>query len=296
MDTLDAVREQSLTRPDGRVVAWTECGVPDGQPLLRVPGTPGSRWSIRADRTPWTERGLRVLTTERPGYGASTRLPGRGFAEHADDLAAVLDHAGIDRAHVIGGSGSTPHLLAFCARHPDRVRAATNLVGMAPVEPDEIDRMIGLNATAYPLGAAGDRAGLEELLGPVREAMLADPLAAFRQVMETAPQADKDVMADPSWQEAFARALRESLGQGLDGWVDECLALDGDWADVDVEGVRTSVTWFHAAGDRNCPITAARRLVDRLPDARFVEWPADVGHFHGFHHEGEILDELLARG
>jgi pimeloyl-ACP methyl ester carboxylesterase len=292
----DEVREQRLTRPDGRVVAWTECGPADGRPLLRVPGTPGSRWSVRADRTPWTERGLRVLATERPGYGASTRLPGRRFAEHADDLAAILDDAGLDRVHVTGGSGSTPHLLAFCARHPDRVRAASNLVGIAPVEPEEIEQMIGLNQAANRLGAAGDRAGVEALLGPVREQMLADPLAAFRGVMDTAPAADQEVMADPQWQEAFARALRESLGQGLDGWVDECLALSQPWDHVDVEGVRTSLTWFHAAGDRNCPISAARRLVDRLPDARFVEWPHEAGHLYGFHHEGELLDELLERG
>ena len=293
---MDDVQERRLTRPDGRVVAWTEWGPADGIPLLRVPGTPGSRWSIRADRTPWAERGLRVLTTERPGYGASTRLPGRRFAEHADDLAAVLDASEIDHAHVIGGSGSTPHLLAFCARHPDRVRAASNLVGTAPMEADEIDRMIGLNATAHPLAAAGDRAGLEALLGPVREQMLADPLGAFREVMDTAPESDKEVMTDPLWQAGFSRALLESLGQGLDGWVDECLAISQPWDDVDLAAVRTSVTWYHAAGDRNCPISAARRLVDHLPDARFVEWPADAGHFHGFHREGEILDELLARG
>jgi pimeloyl-ACP methyl ester carboxylesterase len=296
VDELADERERSLTRPDGRVVAWTESGDPGGRPLLRVPGTPGSRWAIRADRTPWTERGLRVLTTERPGYGASTRLPGRRFAEHADDLAAVLGDAGIDQVHVIGGSGSTPHLLAFCARHPDRVRAASNLVGTAPLEPDEVEQMIGLNAAAHGHATAGDRAGLEALLGPVREQLLADPLGAFREVMDTAPEADKAVMADPLWQEGFTRSLRESLGQGLDGWVDECLALNGPWDDVDVEGVRTSLTWYHAAGDRNCPISAARRLVDRLPDARFVEWPSDAGHFHGFHLEGAVLDELLARG
>jgi pimeloyl-ACP methyl ester carboxylesterase len=126
--------------------------------------------------------------------------------------------------------------------------------------------------------------------------MLADPLGAFRGVMDTAPESDKQVMTDTLWQEGFARSLVESLGAGLDGWVDECLALGQPWDDVDLASVRTSVTWYHAAGDRNCPISAARRLVDRLPDARFVEWPPEAGHFHGFHREGEVLDELLGRG
>ena len=295
-DGTDTVRERRLTRPDGRTVAWTDWGPADGTPLLRVPGTPGCRWTVRADRTVWADRGLRVLTTERPGWGVSTRLPGRGFAEHADDLAAILDEVGIEQTHVVGGSGSTPHLLALCARHPERVRAASNLVGFAPLEDDERDRMLGLNQLSFGLAANGDREGLVALYGPLREQMLADPLAAFRGIMDTAPPSDLEVMSDPGWQAAFTRSVREALAPGIDGWVDESLAMAGPWDDVDVEGVRTSLTWYHAPGDRNCPISAARRLVDRLPDARFVEWPEDGGHLYGFHHEGEILDELLARG
>lgn len=290
------MREGTTTVRDGRRVAWTESGVPDGQPLLRVPGMPGSRWSLRADRSPWIERGLRAITTERPGYGASTRLPGRRFAEHADDLAEILDHLGVDTVHVVGGSGSTPHILAFCARHPDRVRAATNLVGISPLEPEEIELMIGLNAAAHPLAAAGDRDALTALLGPVREATLADPLAAFRQVMDTAPPSDRTIMDDPSWQEGFTRGITESLAVGLDGWIDECIAVSQPWDDVDVDAVAASLTWYHAAGDRNCPISAAKRLVAQLPNGRFVEWPEDGGHFYGYHHEGQILDELLGRG
>ena len=33
---------------DGRVVAWTECGPADGVPVLRMPGMPGCRWTLRA--------------------------------------------------------------------------------------------------------------------------------------------------------------------------------------------------------------------------------------------------------
>ena len=119
------VTDHRLTRPDGRIVAWSESGVATGRPILRVPGTPGSRLSLRADRSAWIERGLRVITTERPGFGASTRLEGRAFVEHSDDLAAILDVLGIEALPVYGASGASPHILDFAARHPERVRAAT---------------------------------------------------------------------------------------------------------------------------------------------------------------------------
>ena len=294
MDAGGEPREGSLQVRDGRTVAWTDWGEPDGRPVLRVPGTPGSRWSVRVDRSPWAERGLRVVTTERPGFGASTRLPGRRFREHADDLAEVLDHLGLDRVHLTGGSGAAPHELALCQYHPDRVVAATVVAGIAPFADDEIDTMIPLNAQVARLARAGDRDGVVEVMTPLRDAMLADPLAAFAGIMETAPPEDLEVMADPAWREGFARATREALGAGLDGWADEAMAMDLDW-DVDPRAVTTSVTWYHAVEDRNCPVEAARRLVTLLPRGRFVEWTS-AGHLTAYHLEGEILDELLARG
>ena len=294
MDAATEPRDASMTVRDGRTVAWTDWGDPDGIPVLRVPGTPGCRWSVRADRTPWAERGLRVVTTERPGFGASSRLPGRRFREHADDLAEVLDHLGLERVHLTGGSGSAPHELALCQYHPDRVVAATVVAGIAPFRDDEIDTMIPVNAEVARLARAGRRDEVAAVLAPHRDAMLTDPLGAFHAIMDTAPPEDLAVMADPQWQQGFARALLESLGAGLDGWVDEAMALDGIW-DVDPASVSTSITWYHAVEDRNCPVEAARRLVAALPGGRFVEW-TDAGHLTAYHREGEILDELLARG
>ncbi len=296
MDPFADVTDHRLTRPDGRVVAWSEWGDPDGRPLLRVPGTPGSRYSIRADRTPWRERGLRVITTERPGYGASTPLPGRGFGEHADDVAAILDHLGLDRVHMVGGSGSAPHELMICQRHPERIAAATILVGIAPMVAAEVGGMVPLNQDVWRRVTAGDREGVIAILGPMRDEILADPLGAFRGIMASAPPDDQAVMSDPNWQAIHVRTMREALGATLDGWVDEAMALDGTWAEIEPATITTSITWQHAAADANCPQSAARRLVAQLPNARFVTWPDEVGHLYGYHHEAEILEELLSRG
>ncbi|MFZ2501202.1 MAG: alpha/beta hydrolase, partial [Nocardioides sp.] len=292
----DDVADLRLTLPDGRTLAYTLCGIEGGQPLLRIPGTPGCRWSIRSDRSLWLARNLRAITTERPGFGASTRLPGRGFAEHSDDLARLLDHLGLERVHVIGGSGAGPHIVSLCGRHPDRVRAATVLVGITPLQEREIDAMIPVNAATWRAVAAGDRAAAEAVIRPVWEVMVHDPLSAFEGIMASAPPDDLEILHDPAFLSGFERASREAVAVGIDGWIDENFAIAGDWADVDPAAVACSLTWYHAAGDRNCPITAAQRLVAQIPGARFVEWPTEVGHFHGFRHEGEILDELLARG
>lgn len=290
---MDDVTDHRLTRPDGRLVAWSESGVADGRPILRVPGTPGSRLSLRADRTPWVDRGLRVITTERPGFGASTRLEGRGFAEPADDTAAILDALDIDTLPVYGSSGASPHILAFAARHPDRVAAASVIVGAAPLDPDEVAEQIDLNAQEQRLFEAGDLDAIWRLTESVRADLLRDPLASFRGIMASSTAADRAIVEDPGWQRGFVIGVTEALRQGPGGWYDEDLAGLRPW-DIDLSAVRASVTWWHSDGDRNCPLSAARRLISQIPDARLHVWD-HAGHLSPYHHEPEILDELLAR-
>ncbi len=197
--------------------------------------------------------------------------------------------------HVIGSSGSAPHQLAFAARHPSRVRAMTILVGAAPTTEEEEDREIGQNRQARRLLRAGDLAGFRQLMTDSREALLADPLAAFREVMDKAPESDRLVTGDPGWQESLTVSIEEALRQGIDGWFDEGLAIAGDWQDVDLASVRTSLTWWHAGSDANAPLSAAQRLLEQIPHAQLRLFGAGEGHLASFHREGEILDELLAR-
>lgn len=292
---MDEVREGELTRPDGRIVAWTEFGDPIGVPMLRIPGTPGSRWSLSPKRSLWLERNLWAIGTERPGFGRSTPLPGRGFAEHADDLVATLDHLGIDRTHVIGGSGAAPHILALCERHPDRVTAASISAGIAPLIEEDLDHMLPQNVDVFRLAADGDRAAVEGVLTSLREFLLGDPDAAVSQLWASAPEDDREILADPNVLETIMRGSDEALARGVAGWVDESMAFVGAWDDINPEAIGTDITWYHSAGDRNCPITAVRRLVSRIPSARLIEWPETVGHLYPIREESTILDELLAR-
>jgi len=174
------LRDRSLRRPDGRTVAWAEVGPEDGRAIVSFPGTPTSRYAIRSDLRAYLERDVRMIVTERPGLGASTRLAAHGFLEPADDVAAILDDLAIERAHLWGGSGGAPYLLAFAQRHPDRALAATVVSGSAPLNDDEIDDTIPMNAEFSRAALAGDVERLRELAAVRREAILADPLVGFR--------------------------------------------------------------------------------------------------------------------
>jgi pimeloyl-ACP methyl ester carboxylesterase len=209
-------------------------------------------------------------------------------------VAAILDELAIERAHLWGGSGGAPYLLAFAQRHGDRALAATIVSGSAPLDDDEIDETIPMNAAFSRAALVGDVEHLRELAAVRREAILADPLAGFRAVMESAPEADRRVMADLEWQGDLISIARESLRQGVDGWVDELIALRRRWDEITPEAITISLTWWHGLADRNVPLSAARRLLTQIPNARLIEL-RDAGHLEAYHRHEEILDELLAR-
>ena len=171
----------------------------------------------------------------------------------------------------------------------------TILVGIAPCTDDEVAEMIPINQEGHRLVLANDRPGLESLLLANRNALLADPLGGFREVMERAPAADQQVMSDPGWQQSLIAQLTEALAQGVQGWADESFAILRPWVDIDLATVATSLTWWHALSDANCPLSAAQRLVAALPNARLVRFEDEDGHLAAYHREPQILDELLTR-
>src|SRR3954452_3100554 len=125
-------RLEIIDGPDSRALGVAEWGDADGKPVFTLHGTPGSRLGRHPDEDAVRAAGLRVITYDRPGYGASDRHAGRRVVDCVADVAAIADTLGIDTFFVSGGSGGGPHSLAVAARLGDRVLAALCVVGAAP--------------------------------------------------------------------------------------------------------------------------------------------------------------------
>src|SRR5947209_5210464 len=134
-----------VTVGGGRVVTAAEWGDPDGFPVFNLHGTPGSRFGRPPLEGAVRELGVRMITYDRPGYGGSTRHPGRRVVDCVGDVAAIADALGIGRFAVTGGSGGGPHCLAVAARLPDRVLRARCIVGVAPFRAQGLDFYAGMD-------------------------------------------------------------------------------------------------------------------------------------------------------
>src|SRR3954462_13258439 len=124
----------TIALPDGRTLAYGEWGDPQGRPVVTCHGTPGCRLNRHPNQDLVRSTGARVITFDRPGYGQSTRLPGRRVVDVVPDAAALADALGLDTFAVVGGSGGGPHALAIAASLPERVTRVACIVGVAPFE------------------------------------------------------------------------------------------------------------------------------------------------------------------
>ena len=86
------------------------------------------------------------------GRGRSNGLPEPyGIARHADDVAAVLDHVGADRAVIAGHSMGGFVATSFSERHPGRAKALVLVDGGPPLSvPPNVDLDELLAATLGP--------------------------------------------------------------------------------------------------------------------------------------------------
>lgn len=104
-----------------------------GLPWLLVHGVTASHlaWSWVAREAP----DVRLVAPDLRGRGRSADVHGPlGMAAHADDLAAVLDTAGVDRALLVGHSMGAFVSAVFAGRHADRAAAVVLVDGGLPLD------------------------------------------------------------------------------------------------------------------------------------------------------------------
>ncbi|MEI7913673.1 MAG: alpha/beta fold hydrolase [Mycobacteriaceae bacterium] len=126
---------------------YVRSGPRSGRPVVIIPGGPGmaSIAAYRGLRNRAAAAGIEVIMVEHRGVGMSRRcdsggdLPGEALTITGvvDDVAAVLDDAGVEQATVYGASYGSYLAAGVGIRHPGRVSAMvldSPLLGSADLE------------------------------------------------------------------------------------------------------------------------------------------------------------------
>ncbi len=188
-----------------------------------------------------------LLAPDLRGRGDSGTLPGPyGMVAHADDLVAVIDHVGADRAVVAGHSMGGFVTAVTATRHADRVERVVLVDGGA--------------ALAVPEGTDID-AVLQAVIGPAMQRL---------SMTFTSPQAYRDFWRDHP-------ALRDDWDETVEAYIDHDLrgnppevrskcaldAIRADGADTLVNAAARDAV--HALRCPGVLLWAPRGLMDETP-------------------------------
>jgi len=231
----------------------------DGPPLVLIPGLGASLW-LWEEQLPALSAHFTTIAFDNRGGGRSEAPAGPyTIAQMADDVAAMLDALGIERAHVLGFSMGGFVAQEFALLHPHRVDrlvlAATSAGGATHVA-------MSAETAARFLAAGGD---------------------ARDWIRNRLPLAYTDAyLADGSRVERMidARLAHPQPAHGYQAQLAAAAVFDRA-EDVQRIGVRTLV--LAASGDLLVPEANARYLAERIPGGRLIVYR---GLGHQFNVEG----------
>lgn len=285
-------REQQMTLPDGRVIAWTWMGDPEGRPAVLLRGFPMCYLLPPESEERLRQAGIKVYALSRPGYGNSSLDP--ALSPLDDNLAALrafLDAVIAGPCLGIGLSNGLVPLLAEARANPGRFH--------------------GLLAVGYT--GALDRSGIKRLQ-PVQQAMmrlagilpwLVEMMAkqAFRMIRQhgvdwylerayrTRPR-DIATYAEPNLTPFIRNACAHMLAQGPGTFVRD---LHLARADVDhaIEALEVPLVWLAPTEDGVFDAVQFARLHSRNPRARLV--PVEqAGELLLYQRTGIVLEQIEA--
>ena len=195
----------------------------------------------------------RLIRFDKRGTGMSDRVSGAPTLEtRMDDVRAVMDAVGSERAALLGVSEGGPMSALFAATYPERVWALVLYGTFARVR----------WAHDYPCGHPEEdyRREVDE-----DERAWGTPEHAAEIAQALAPSADEES------KRALATMIRQSASPGAAGALHR-MNLEIDVRDV-LSAIRVPTLVLNRSGDNPSITGGSRYLADHIPGARHVELP-----------------------
>jgi pimeloyl-ACP methyl ester carboxylesterase len=252
----------------------------DARTILLVMGLGmnGRAWSGMARRL--LDAGYDVLALDNRGCGHSTAgMRPWTTSTMAEDAVAVLDEAGIERAHILGASLGGMIAQELALRNPERVRTL----------------MLACTTGGLPRVDLLPRAGFVELLETVVKSRLPgaddeDAIRAFVRLGCSPEFAESCQPGTEGW-EVVRRMLEEPMPALGFGQQIMAAARHSTWSRLD--RLTMPVLIQHGTGDKIMPVAAARELARRVRTAELKVY-AGVGHAIALERPDEAVEVIMS--
>lgn len=252
-----------------------------GSPLMMIHGTGGGFDQGLLFAHALRERGFRIVAPSRFGYLRSAFPRDASPARQADILVDLLDHLGIARLAVAGGSAGALSAAEFALRHPAR---CSHLVLLVPAA-----NLTGRDPVSF---TAVQRIAVETVLGsdfPFWALARLAPGQMLRTLLAT----------DPALLERVGPSERRRAGLILEGIMPVSRKADGLRADAlwagtpsptDHARIAVPTLILSCEDDLFGTAATARLLAARISGARLTIWP-EGGHVW-LGHDADVAREI----
>lgn len=284
---MEATVARRIRLRDGRSMAYSEYGAPDGFVVVNAHGGLACRLDVESADDVAAAAGIRLISPDRPGVGRSDPDPGRTTLSWASDVEELLDRLGVDRFAVMGWSMGGQYAAAVGHALCGRVTRVAIVAGALPLTGSGVfdqlpamDRYLTRMSERAPwLARQWFRImGLAPRLAPVLYGRLA---------ARDLGQADGAVIRGEGFR-TFSGMSREAMCQPA-GAVEEYRAWMRPWGFAP-EDLDVPVDIWAGADDQLVNPSWPQRLASRIPNATLNI--RDGGHFVAHLHYREIFDSL----
>ena len=196
----------------------------------------------------------RLVCFDKRGMGMSDRVPGTAtLEERMDDIRAIMDAIGSERAAVMGESEGGPLTMLFAAAHPERTVALILQGGEVRERTDD----------EWPWG--------EATVAEFEESMASIPERYSKGVgiYNIAPS-----IAGQEWARAWRAKVVTNAATPSAAEAFMRMAFEIDVRHV-VPAINVPTLVVHAAGDRVCNVENGRYLARNIAGAKYVEVDTD---------------------
>jgi pimeloyl-ACP methyl ester carboxylesterase len=176
-----------------RLYYWDTGG--DGEAIVLSHAATGSAYVWGYQQRTFTDAGYRVIAYSRRGYRSSDTGPvdennraRAGSGRPLDDLAALVDHLGLDRFHLLGQAGGGGIANGYMKEHPERIRTAISVTAIQGVtDADWLAPMTGIRppGNATELGSFNSNPAQLREVGPSYRWANPEGLAAWIELEHT---------------------------------------------------------------------------------------------------------------
>ena len=292
----DVVVETKLhTLSDGRILAYSEFGDPNGIALFYAHGSPGSRLEGELYHEKAAEYGFRFIATDRPGFGQSTLKKDRVLLDYPKDISELADALGIEKFGVTGHSGGGAHTTVCAYSIPERLLFNIPLAGYTNfAELPGAANMLGTKADQMSVGLSQKHPRLFKLFFDMMAFSAKHmPEIYFKEVAKVGNEADRKITANPIFKAHLIADQQEAMVNGGEGVTVDAAIHYLDWG-FRLAEIKNKVIIFHGDEDTMVPLQFAQHLAENIPNSE-LHVLAGEGHLFPWTHQDMIFKTAVAQ-